>query len=42
MLYSMFIEGKKSTKNMILSRDAGYVYGPATPRTLFAGISLKI
>ena len=25
-----------------MDRDAGYVYGPATPRTFFAGISLKI
>ena len=25
-----------------MDRDAGYVYGPATPRTFFAGINLKI
>ena len=25
-----------------MDRDAGFVYGPATPRTFFAGISLKI
>ena len=25
-----------------MDRDAGYVYGPATPRTYFAGINLKI
>ena len=25
-----------------MNRDAGYVYGPATPRTFFAGINLKI
>ena len=25
-----------------MDRDAGYVYGPATPRTFFAGVNLKI
>ena len=25
-----------------MDRDAGYIYGPATPRTFFAGINLKI
>ena len=25
-----------------MERDAGYIYGPATPRTFFAGINLKI
>lgn len=25
-----------------MNRDAGFVYGPATPRTFFAGINLKI
>ena len=25
-----------------MDRDAGYIYGPATPRTYFAGINLKI
>ena len=25
-----------------MNRDAGYVYGPSTPRTFFAGINLKI
>ena len=25
-----------------MDRDAGFVYGPATPRTFFAGINLKI
>lgn len=25
-----------------MDRDAGFIYGPATPRTFFAGISLKI
>ena len=25
-----------------MDRDAGYIYGPATPRTFFAGVNLKI
>jgi outer membrane receptor for ferrienterochelin and colicins len=25
-----------------MDRDAGYVYGPAAPRTFFAGVNLKI
>jgi hypothetical protein len=25
-----------------MDRDAGFIYGPATPRTFFAGINLKI
>jgi outer membrane receptor for ferrienterochelin and colicins len=25
-----------------MDRDAGYIYGPAAPRTFFAGVNLKI
>jgi outer membrane receptor for ferrienterochelin and colicin len=25
-----------------MDRDAGFIYGPATPRTFFAGVNLKI